>query len=150
MSAPPRALLERCLREPGYTPPRAALPELLAELAASELEAAPLERALARSGALVVEPLLVALASCSSGRPRLLALAARLASGLEEAPAREALLAALLTELDASEQESRKWAARALGKLGEVSAEAPLLAALASAQGPLLKSLIDALAQLGG
>src|SRR4051812_7820824 len=112
MSAPPRAVLERCLSEPGYTPPRAALPELLSQLAANEVDAAPLERALARSGALVIDPLLAALARGSVGRPRLLGLAARLASGLDEAPARAALLGALLTELRVSDPECRKWAAR--------------------------------------
>ena len=150
MPAPSRAVLDRCLREPGYTPPRAALPELLAQLALSEQDTAPLERALARSGALLIEPLLASLETCSQGRPRLLALAARLASGLEEAPARSALLGALLIELSAADPEGRKWAVRALGKLGEVSAEPALLAALESARGPELKSLIDALAQLGG
>src|SRR3954471_7673962 len=99
LSAPPRAVLDRCLGEPGYTPPRAALPELLAQLAASEFDAAPLESALARSGALLIEPLLAALAACSRGGPRLASVAARLASGLEEAPARAALLGALLLEL---------------------------------------------------
>jgi 23S rRNA G2445 N2-methylase RlmL len=150
MPAPPRAVLERCLHEAGYTPPRAALPELLAQLAAGEVEAAPLERALARSGATVIEPLLAALASCSAGRPRLVALAARLASGLDQAAERSALLGPLLTELNGPDAEGRKWAARALGKLGDAGAEPALLSALGSARGPVLKSLIDALALLGG
>ena len=150
MPAPARAVLERCLHEAGYTPPRAALPELLAQLAAGQVEAAPLERALARSGASVIEPLLAALATRSVGRPRLLALAARLASGLEHAPERTALLQPLLDELSGADPEGRKWAARALGKLGDVSTEPALLTALATAQGPLRKSLIDALARLGG
>jgi 23S rRNA G2445 N2-methylase RlmL len=149
MPAPPRSPLERCLHEAGYTPPRAALPELLAQLAAGEVEAAPLERALARSGAGLIEPLLAALASGPVGRPRLLALAARLASGLEQPHERSALLGPLLGELSGSDPEVRKWAARALGKLGELGAEPALLTALGSAGGPVLKSVIDALAQVG-
>jgi 23S rRNA G2445 N2-methylase RlmL len=150
MAAEPRALLERCLREPGYTPPRAALPGLLEQLAAGEGEAASLERALARSGPGLIEPLLAALVSVGAGRARLLALAARLASTLEPAPERAALLGAVLRELSAPDPEVRKWAARALGKLGDAGAEPALLAARADARGPVLNCLIDALAQTGG
>jgi len=149
---PEESVLERCLEEAGYTPPRACLPELLVALSESTEEQRPaLERALARSGASVVSPLLGALAAAAEQqRPQLLALAARLASELREPPERSALGAALLQQLATGAPQSRKWAARALGKLGDVGAEPALLGALAAPQGPETKSLVDALAVLGG
>jgi hypothetical protein len=149
---PPESVLERCLEVPGYTPPRAALPELLgALLESAEEQRAPLERSLARSGASVVAPLLQALAAApEQRRPVLLALAARLGAELGAAPERALLAAAVLQQLATGAPQARKWAARALGKLGEAAAEPALLAALARGQAAETKSVVDALALLGG
>src|SRR5690606_35821108 len=57
---------------------------------------------------------------------------------------------ALLRALDEPVAESRKLAARGLAKLGDVRAEARLLAALEGASGPERKSVVDALGALGG
>lgn len=152
MSLPPRSVLERCRSEPGYTPPQSSLPELLGVLSESASEQRePLERAIARAGAPAVTALLAALDLVTlQQRSPLLALAARLCSQVREAAPRAALRAVLSSELEQADPASRKWAARGLGKLGDASAEPSLLRALASSTGPETKSLVDALAVLGG
>jgi predicted RNA methylase len=152
VSLPLRSVLERCLGEPGYTPPQSALPELLTVLSESGSEARePLERALARAGSAAVAALLAALDTVTEqGRPALLALAARLCSQVREPASRAALRTVLASELEQADAASRKWAARGLGKLGDASAEPSLLRALANPAGTETKSLIDALALIGG
>ncbi|MEO8178425.1 MAG: methyltransferase [Deltaproteobacteria bacterium] len=152
MALPPCSVLERCLGEPGYTPPQAALPELLMALCESPArERESLERSIARSGGAAVTALLAALDTVTEERRTpLLALATRLCSQVREPAARATLRAVLVSELEQGDPASRKWAARGLGKLGDPSAETTLLRALASAAGTETKSLVDALAVLGG
>jgi precorrin-6B methylase 2 len=140
--------LERCLSEPGYTPPTRALDALLDALIRLPDEPAQrLERALARAG----EPALRAAARTFDGRdaaarPRLIGLFVRLAGEID-APE---LSDVLLTALDEPLAQSRKLAARGLGKLGNIRAERPLLEALERSSGPERKSIVDALGALGG
>jgi predicted RNA methylase len=152
VSLPPRSVLERCLGEPGYTPPQASLPELLTVLSESAPEERePLERAIARAGGAAVTAVLSALdVVTEQRRPPLLALAARLCSQVREPSPRAALRAVLASELEQGDPAFRKWAARGLGKLGDTSAEPSLLRALLRSTGTETKSLVDALGALGG
>jgi precorrin-6B methylase 2 len=140
--------LERCLSEAGYTPPTRALQPLLAALIALPDEPAKLlERALARAGT----PALRAAAKAfgerdPKDRPRLIGLFVRLAGEVDAPELNDVLLAAL----DEPLAQSRKLAARGLGKLGDVRAEARLLDALERSSGPERKSIVDALGALGG
>ena len=156
-SAPPSGPspeLQRCLGEPGYTPPLRALPHLVAALCElPESSAAALERALARAGAPALQAALASLPSQpAEARPRLLSLLVRGAAALAGAPHEAApdLLTPLVAALGEPLAESRKLAARGLGKLGDARAEAPLLAALEGAGGAVRKAIVDALGALGG
>jgi len=142
----PGGELERCLRDPGYTPPRRALGALIAGLAGlGEEEAKAVERALARAGAPAVDALLEAFGS-EPREPALLRFCERLASETRDRRLFEPLVAAL----SAPQPHCPKLAARALGKLQDERAEEPLLAALGrAADGPERKSIIDALGALG-
>jgi precorrin-6B methylase 2 len=139
--------LERCLQQPGYTPPQRALEALLeALLDAPEEHVKPVERALARAGAAALRATLTLLPKREpAARPRLFGVLVRLAGELEDA----ALYPALLGALDEPVAQSRQLAARGLGKLGESRAEARLLEALARASGVERKSIVDALGSLG-
>ncbi len=132
----------------GQTPPVRALPGLIAALVrAPEDQVKPLERAIARAGAPGVECALSALGELKPAeRPRVLALLARLASATAQ-PA--GLYAALVGALGEPLPQSRKLAARALGKLGDARAEGPLVEALGRASVVEQKSIVDALALLG-
>jgi len=79
-----------------------------------------------------------------------LSLLARLASAVSDSALRITLASALCAALGETLPASRKWAARALGKLGEESAEPELLRALAASTKLEQKSLVDALGSLGG
>jgi len=151
-SSDARSALQRCLTERGYTPPVRALPELIAALGPSdEATAELLERAIARAGAAAVHAALVALGTSSpEQRPPVLSLLARLASAVSDGALRVTLARALCAALGESVPASRKWAARALGKLGEESAEPELLQALARSTKLEQKSLVDALGSVGG
>jgi len=144
--------LERCLAEAGYTPPLRALPRLVRALGElPEDSALLLERALARAGAPALEAAIVALQSePAASEPRLLGLLARgaaLADASSTVP--ESLLPSLVAALQSALGDSRKLAARALAKLGDARAEAPLLAALDAASGAERKAIIDALGSVG-
>jgi hypothetical protein len=146
--------LGRCLAESGYTPPLRVLPRLVRALGEqSEAGASQLERALARAGAPALEATIAALESEPPGalQQRLLSLLARFAAALTEAKASapEGLLPALVTALKSPLVESRKLAARALGKLGDARAEAPLTTALDAAAGAERKAIVDALGAVG-
>lgn len=146
--------LERCLADSGYTPPLRALPQLVRALAELPEDAAgPLERALARAGAPALEAAINALQSEPSASPaRLLSLLARGAAALAgpgQTPP-ETLLPTLVAALQHPRVEGRKLAARALGKLGDARAEAPLLTALDAAQSAERKAIVDALGAVGG
>jgi precorrin-6B methylase 2 len=140
--------LARCLNEPGHTPPTRAIDRLLAALIdVSEEHAKVLERALARAGARVVPALLAQLPQRDpAARPRLLSLLVRLAGDVEH----PALYPALSNALDEPLAQSRKLAARGLGKLRDNSAEQRLLEALGRAPTVEQKSIVDALGTLGG
>jgi 23S rRNA G2445 N2-methylase RlmL len=141
------AELERCLREPGYTPPLRALDALVAALpSVPEEQVQPLARALVRAGAPALRSARSALTTePAEQRPRLVGLLARFATELEDA----ALYPALLAALDEPLVESRKLAARGLGKLADPRAEPRLLEALDRATGAERKNIIDALASVG-
>jgi precorrin-6B methylase 2 len=142
-----RAALERCLREPGYTPPVRALPALLAALAEQgEKDAERLERALVRAGDALLEPMLRALNDAPPARRApLLSLFVRLAG----TSADERLLSPLLGALAGTPLEQRL-AARGLGKLGDARGEPALLAVLESAALPEQRAIVDALGLVGG
>lgn len=140
--------LERCLREPGYTPPRRAVRALLEALSnLPEAEVDAVERALARAGQPAVDAALGALATAEEGlRAAGLRLLERLVEPEVDGPARAALVAAL----EDGSPRCRKLAARALRKLRVADTEAPLIAALRRAPTSEWKSLVDALGALGG
>ncbi len=151
--------LERCLTEPGYTPPLRALPELLRALPVQTKEQRELlERALARAGLALLEPALEALAKATTEqRPALLALLARLAGEQLARPgdgaagaARARLGQVLVASLDEPLPASQRWAARGLAKLADPQAEPALLRALAVAELPEARAITDALGALGG
>jgi 23S rRNA G2445 N2-methylase RlmL len=141
------AELERCLREAGYTPPLRAIAGLVAALPTVADEAVqPLARALVRAGTPALHAVQTALPTRPPDqRPRLVGLLARFASELEDA----GLYPALLSALDEPLVESRKLAARGLGKLADPRAEPRLLEAFDRATGAERKNIIDALAALG-
>jgi HEAT repeat protein len=147
-ASPPE--LARSLDESGYTPPTRALrPLLMALVDLPEEHVKPLERALARAGAPAVRATLALLPTLQpAARPRLFGLLVRVAGEVED----PALYPALLSALDEPVVQSRKLAARGLGKLGESRAEARLLEAL-EARGKVSvveqKSIVDALGSLG-
>jgi predicted RNA methylase len=143
--------LERCLAEVGYTPPLRALPRLVRALAGlPEDSAIQLERALVRAGAPGLQAAIDALESePEASQPALLSLLAR-GAAQAEGGAPERLLPALLAALTAPRAESRKLAARGLGKLGDARAEPALLTALELSSGPEQKAIVDALGALGG
>lgn len=139
--------LARCLEDPGYTPPRRALSALIAVLdELPEEQAKVVERAIARAGETALEAALAAFEPGAAG-PGLLRLFERLASECQDRRLFEPLAAAL----EDRRPHRRKLAARALGKLHDERAEAPLIAALGrAADGPERKSIVDALGALGG
>lgn len=143
-----RTDVERCLHEPGHTPPVRALPglvEALVELPEEQVKA--LERAMARAGAAASKSASSALPSLPAAqRPRVFSLLVRLAGEVEDSE----LYPVLVAGLGEAVPQSRKLAARALGKLGDVRAEAALLAALSRAPVVEQKSVVDALGLLGG
>lgn len=140
--------LERCLSESGYTPPTRALDALLAALVTLPEEPAQrLERALARAGAPALHAAARSFAERpADDRPRLIGLFVRLAGEIAAPELYDLFVAAL----DEPLAQSRKLAARGLGKLGDARAEARLLDALGRASGPERKSIVDALGALGG
>jgi 23S rRNA G2445 N2-methylase RlmL len=145
-------VLSRCVREAGYTPPTRALGDLVGALDdVGDAERAPLERAIARAGAAALKVVLGALPrTAPEQRPSLFALLVRLAGEAQDEVDHAALLEALLGGLRESFSGSRKAAARALGKLGDPSAESELLLVLPALPPVEQKSVVDALALLGG
>lgn len=145
--APTLPELVRCLSESGYTPPVRALEPLLgALLHVPDEQVQPLERALARAGAPAVSAAAKALAAQEPReRTRLIGLFARMAGEVED----PSLFKHLLAALDEPVAQSRKLAARGLAKLGDGRAEQRLVDALGRANGPELKSVVDALGALG-
>lgn len=140
--------LERCLTDPGYTPPVRALPGLIAALAGLPDErAAEIERVIARAGQPAVSAALGELeVARGDARAAIVSLVARLASVTRD----PRCYGALVTALAEPSPECRKLAARALGKLGDSGAEAALLELLPRATGPEQKSLVEALGAVGG
>jgi hypothetical protein len=141
------APLDRCLADPGYTPPQSALRELIAGLEnVDEAGEKALRRALLRAGSPSLAPALAALERASSKlRERLLQLIGDLAS---MAPA-DLVLAPLGSALTDPAPRCQRAAARALGKLGDARAEAPLLDALDRVELAERRAIVDALGKLG-
>jgi HEAT repeat protein len=143
--------LRRALRDPGYTPPRRAFPEMFALLAHPEL-AERAERALLSAGLpaatyaaenLAREPSTADAQATESALVRLIGRAAR----THEAPE---LLDALTKALHGPNPETRRQAAMALGKSGRRAAEPALLKCLDTTDPKLLRSVVEALGKLGG
>jgi precorrin-6B methylase 2 len=156
------APLDRCLTDPGYTPPVSSIAGLLAALehVDGEQEKA-LRRAVERAGRAALAPALAALPAASPLlRERLLALLAAFAerenqSSVQAADEsasdiRDTLLPPLLAALSDAAPRCRRAAARALGKLGDARAEGPLLATLNDSELAEQRAALDALGKLGG
>jgi hypothetical protein len=144
---PPPPELARCLDEPGYTPPTRSLEALLTALVhVPDEQVKPLERALARAGAPALRAVVASLPRReAAARPRLLSLLVRLVGEVED----PALFELLLAALDEPVSQSRRLAARGLGKLADGRAEGRLLTALEAASDVERKSIVDALGSLG-
>ncbi len=143
------AELERCLNDPGFTPPRAALGELLSALASlDEAAAQKVERALSRVGAALVGPVKRELTQANEvGRLRQYQLLGRIANtGVDPLE----LYPLLCDGLADPSTRCRRAAVVALGKVGDTRAEAPLLALFDGASPELSRSLVEALGKVGG
>lgn len=140
--------LERCLTDPGYTPPRAELPALIAELAELDRErATPVERCLASAGWPAAEAACAALKDAPEAlRIRLYSLLARFATE----GANQALFDVLANGMADHSERCRRLAASALGKLGDTRAEPHLLPALDPARLELSRVVVEALGKVGG
>ncbi len=141
-------LVDRCVDDPGYTPPVKALPELIAAFGdLDDDRAEKLERTLARVGIAAAQ---VALADLNAAEPkarrRRLRLAGRIAASTHDAN----LLGPLTAALEDSVPACRRAAATALGKLEDPNAEAPLLAVLSSSALEEQRAIVEALGKLGG
>jgi HEAT repeat protein len=143
--------LRRALRDPGYTPPRRAFPEMFALLAHPEL-AERAERALLSAGLpaatyaaenLACEQSANDAPATESALVRVIGRAAR----MHEAPQ---LLEALTRALQSPNAETRRQAAMALGKSGRRAAEPALLSCLDTTDAKLLRSVVEALGKVGG
>jgi predicted RNA methylase len=140
--------LQRCLDDPGHTPPRAALPTLVACLGELDADrAARLERCLASAGWPAAEAARAALSEASEAqRVRLYSLLGRFAT----AEPHPDLYAVLVTGLADASERCRRVAASALGKLGDARAEAELLALLDPGRLELARVVVEALGKVGG
>ncbi len=138
--------LRRALRDPGYTPPRRAFPDMLALLAHPEL-AEHAERALLSAGlpaaTFAAQSLPEQAPSASPALVRLIGRALRTHDSPE-------LWQALEGALASTDLETRRQAAIALGKSGRPRAEPLLLACLETNDTKLLRSLVEALGKVGG
>ncbi|HTO54819.1 MAG TPA: HEAT repeat domain-containing protein [Myxococcota bacterium] len=131
---------------PGYTPARRDFPELVL-LLGEPSSAEEAERALRTAGLPAALFAAEALATSEPARaPALIRLAGR-ALRTHDSPE---LLQALARALRSTDPETRRQAAMALGKSGRGAAEPALLECLATADGKLLRSAIEALGKVGG
>lgn len=139
-----RATLARAVADPGFTPGRADLPEVV-ELLADDDTAVDAERALLRAGPPAGPAALRRLPS--AGPP----LRARLVHALGRlAAADPGLVQPLRTCLDDPDPKARRNAIAALGKLGGPDVAADLLArARTEPSLPHLRSLVEALGKCG-
>ncbi len=144
----PTSLVERCLKDPGYTPPATAVPTLVSALGDLDDESAEaLERVLARLGVPAATAAFFGFAAASAeARRRRLRLVARVASSTHD----EALLAPLVAALGDPAPRCQRAAAIALGKLEHPRAEAPLLAVLPTAALEEQRAIVEALGKVGG
>jgi predicted RNA methylase len=140
--------LQRCLRDPGYTPPRAELAALLGNLDKLDADAAlRVERCLASAGWPAAEAARAALTLAPEElRIRLYSLLARFTTDQGNA----ALLDTLIGGLADDSERCRRIAASALGKLGDARAEPRLLDLLGIARLELLRVVVEALGKVGG
>jgi predicted RNA methylase len=143
------ARLEELLRQPGYTPRARDVGTLFDRLSlADDDEAKLIERALGRIGSGAANEARVRFdAAHAPLRARLCSVAGRVAQVTRE-PGLVEWLAARLADPD---PKARRRAATALGKLGDPSVEAALIAALEDARDlPDLRALAKALGSAGG
>jgi predicted RNA methylase len=140
--------LERCWRDPGYTPPVHAIDGILKSLdTLSDEQARAVERALARVGAAAGSAALDRLAGAPPvARRRLLGVVKRVSNQANAETLGPGLLAALCDP----DPRCRRLAARALGEVGRADAEAPLVAMLAREALPEQRAIVDALGKIGG
>jgi predicted RNA methylase len=140
--------LDRCLSDPGYTPPRKELGALVRSLAELGPEQAlRVERCLHSAGFPAAEAARNALAGASEKlRIHAYSLLSRFAS---EGPP-PALFEWLSAGLSDDSERCRRAAASALGKLGDERAEPLLLAALEGAPLELSRVVVEALGKIGG
>lgn len=139
-----RAALVRAVADPGYTPGRADLPEVIGLLADPEA-ADDAERALIRAGA-SAGPALVRHLPAAEGPQR-----ARVVRALGRVAVGDAVLeAALETCLEDPDPKARRLAIAALGKLGRADVGARLLAHAREERSlPHLRSYVEALGKSG-
>lgn len=136
-------------QDPGYTPSRHEIPEVLEALTQCEDEqAAPIERALGRAGIAAAQAARALLETASAPvRVRLLRLLARIAreSGSAE------LFEVLRARLDDPEPSVQRAAVIGLGKLQHPDLESALLVFAARQHAlPELRVLVEALGKVGG
>jgi Putative RNA methylase family UPF0020/HEAT repeats len=138
--------LRRALRDPGFTPPRRAFPEMLALLAHPELGERA-EKALLSAGLPAATYAAQALADhAPAAAPALVRLIGRALRAHDSPP----LWSALAQALQSTDIETRRQAAMALGKSGRSQAEPLLLEHLETKDPKLLRSLVEALGKVGG
>lgn len=138
--------LRRSLKDPGYTPPQRAFPEMIALLSHPELGERA-ERALLSAG-LPAARYAAEQLSADVGRADV-ALVRLIGRALRNHDAPE-LLSALISALHSDDPSLRRQAAMALGKSGRRAAEPALLACLDTQDAKLLRSAIEALGKVGG
>src|SRR5689334_6604516 len=150
MTMTPSSALERCLTEPGYTPPRAELPALIVGLAELDRDrAARVERCLASAGWPAAEAACAALTGAPEAlRIRLYSLLTRFAT--EGAGANDALFDVLIRGMADDSERCRRLAASGLGKLGDARAEPHLLPQLHPERLELSRVVVEALGKVGG
>lgn len=138
--------LRRALRDPGYTPPRRAFPEMLALLAHPEL-APRAEKALLSAGLPAATFAAQRLPEqAPAATPALVRLIGRALRNHDSPELWQGLERALASD----DTETRRQAAMALGKSGRPQAEPLLLAHLETNDPKLLRSLVEALGKVGG
>jgi 23S rRNA G2445 N2-methylase RlmL len=140
--------LDRAIAEPGFTPRRDDVPELVERVARGAENAAQAERALLRVAELAAGAVIArAGAAEPAARTRLL----RLASKLATSPRSEALIAFLVAGLADDDERPRRAAATALGKVRTADVSRALADALArEPSGSVRRALIEALGKAGG
>ncbi len=140
--------LDAAIVEPGFTPRRDDVPELVERVARGAENAVQAERALLRVAELAADAVIArAGAAEPAARVRLLRLAGKLATS----PRSEALIAFLVAGLADGDERPRRAAATALGKVRTTDVSRALADALAREPSvSVRRALIEALGKSGG